>query len=335
MSKSLGNAMVPAEICEKWGADLLRVWVASQDYTADVSLSEAMMGQIAETYRKVRNTLRFALSNLYDFDPDKDALPNQQLLEFDRYMLARTGELVAQCRAWYDAFDFHRVFHAVKDFCISDLSAFYFDVLKDRLYTSAKYGRARRSAQTAVYRIASAITRLLTPVMVFTSEEVWKFMPASASKHASVHMEVFPGAAEFIAGITEAQRGEWVTLLRAREAVLKALEGPRQQKVINSSLEARIVLNADGATLDVLRRHQPELPALFIVSQVSVQQGLAATDGPGAEIGVGISVQRADGVKCERCWNYSTHVGESAAWPTCCERCVAALEENASHAAHA
>jgi isoleucyl-tRNA synthetase len=326
MSKSLGNAIYPAEICERWGADLLRVWVVSQDYTSDMSLSQAMMDQLAEAYRKIRNTLRFALGNLYDFDPNRDALPNDQLLEFDRFMLHRAGELVSQCRAWYGSFDFHRVFHAIREFCINDLSAFYFDVLKDRLYTSATRGHARRSAQTTVYRIASALVRLLAPIIVFTAEEVWKYFPKRVGEPESIHMALFPDAEDLAVEFTQEKLAAWVVLLRLREEVLKALETARQSKVINSSLEAKVVLSAGEEVGPVLRSYKGWLPAMFIVSQVEIRDQSAGAP-PAAPVSV--HVLRADGKKCERCWNYSTHVGENAAWPTVCERCVAALEENA------
>ncbi|HEX9760952.1 MAG TPA: isoleucine--tRNA ligase, partial [Candidatus Acidoferrales bacterium] len=196
MSKSLGNAIYPAEIYEKWGADLMRLWVTSQDYTADMSNSQAMMTQLAEAYRKLRNTFRYALGNLYDFDPARDALPAANLLEMDQWMLARTAQLVDDCRRWYDEFEFHRVFHAIHDFAVVDLSATYFDILKDRLYTSAPRSSARRSAQTALYRIASALVRLLTPILVFTAEEIWKYFPKQQGEPESIHMAEFPSAAE-------------------------------------------------------------------------------------------------------------------------------------------
>src|SRR5215470_15697332 len=177
MSKSLGNVITPKEICDKWGADLLRLWVASVEYQADVKMSERVMTQLSEAYRKIRNTFRFALSNLGDFDPARDALANEQLEEMDRWMLERTAELVTSCRGWYASYDFHRVYHAIHDYCVVDLSAFYFDVLKDRLYTKAPNNRKRRSAQTAAYKISSALIRLAAPILVFTAEEIWKFLP--------------------------------------------------------------------------------------------------------------------------------------------------------------
>ena len=180
MSKSLGNVMLPRDICDKWGADMLRLWVAAQDYTADVRMSENVLKQLGEAYRKFRNTFRFALSNLFDFDPSRDAVPSEEMLELDRWMLDRTAELAANCRAWYEAFEFHRVYHALHDFAAVELSAFYFDILKDRLYTFGAQSKARRSAQTAIWRIADALVRLLAPILVFTCEEVWRYFPKAA-----------------------------------------------------------------------------------------------------------------------------------------------------------
>ena len=319
MSKSLGNAMYPNEICKKWGADLLRVWVASQDYTADVRMSEAMMTQLAEAYRKIRNTFRFALSNLFDFDPAHDAVADDQLWEMDAWMLRRAGDLVSQCRIWYENFEFHRAYHAIHDFCTVDLSAFYFDVLKDRLYTSAPKNAGRRSAQTTIYRIASALVRLIAPVLVFTAEEVWKFLPRAASDPESVHMSAFPSADGLQGAISEQGAKKWERLLAVREDVLRSLEPARADKLISSGLEAGVTLSADSELSALLREYGEILPRLFIVSQVEVKNG----SGEGLQV----AVARAQGKKCERCWNYSTHVGESAGYPTVCERCVAALAE--------
>ena len=188
MSKSLGNVMLPSEICDKWGADLLRLWVGSQEYQADVKMSERVMTQLSEAYRKIRNTVRFALGNLNGFDPSRDALANDQLDELDRWMLERTADLVKKCGEWYATYEFHRVYHAIHDYCVVDLSAFYYDVLKDRLYTKAPNSKTRRSGQTAVWKITGALIRLLTPVLVFTAEECWKYLPHAAGEPASVHI---------------------------------------------------------------------------------------------------------------------------------------------------
>jgi isoleucyl-tRNA synthetase len=328
MSKSLGNAIYPAEICAKWGADLLRIWVVSQDYTADVRISEAMMTQLAEAYRKIRNTFRFALSNLYDFDPARDSVAAADLWEMDAWMLRRTGALARECREWYDNFEFHRVYHALHDFCTVDLSSFYFDVLKDRLYTFAPTSRGRRSAQTAVHRIASTLLRLIAPITVFTAEEVWKHLPRAASEPASVHMATFPVAAELECVLDDAHAKNWDRLLQVREEVLKALEPVRAAKTITSGLEARVTLTAHAELAALLRKYAADLPGLFIVSQVEIADGNADGATPSGIEGLQIRVERAHGKKCERCWNYSTHVGENTEYhPAICERCVAALDE--------
>jgi isoleucyl-tRNA synthetase len=327
MSKSLGNALYPNEIVDKWGADLLRIWVVSQDYTSDMRNSPAMMTQLAEAYRKIRNTFRFALSNLFDFDPARDVVHDADLWEMDAWMLRRTGALVRQCLDWYASFEFHRIYHALHDFCVVDLSAFYFDVLKDRLYTFAPNNRGRRSAQTAVYHIARALVRLIAPILVFTSEEIWKFLPQTGSSAASVHIASFPAPEHFENAFDEKRAKDWDRLLAVREEVLKAMEPVRAAKTISAGLEARVTLSAPGDLGAVLHKYAAHLPALFIVSQVAVADG--RIDGAAASgiEGLQIKVDRAHGTKCERCWNFSTRVGESADYPTFCERCVAALEE--------
>jgi isoleucyl-tRNA synthetase len=326
MSKSLGNALYPNEIVEKWGADLLRIWVVSQDFTADMRNSPAMMTQLAEAYRKIRNTFRFALSNLFDFDPARNSVPDADLWEMDAWILRRTGALVRQCREWYANFEFHRVYHALHDFCTVDLSAFYFAVLKDRLYTFAPNNGGRRSAQTAVYRIANAFVRVIAPILTFTSEEVWKHLPHAAGDPESVHMAVFPVAEELERAFDDARSRNWERLSELREDILKSLEAARNAKTISSSLESKIVLRSRGKLFERLLQYSRFLPALFIVSQVEVLpfDAPVKSDHPNA---YHIGVMRADGKKCERCWNYSTHVGESAEYPTLCERCIAALAE--------
>ena len=347
MSKSLGNALYPNEIVERWGADLLRLWVASVEYQADVKMSERVMTQLSEAYRKIRNTFRFALGNLADFDPAHDALPNDQLEEMDRWMLERTAELVTKCRDWYAAYDFHRVYHAIHDFCVVDLSSFYFDVLKDRLYTKAARNKSRRSAQTAIWKITSALVRLIAPVLVFTSEEIWRYLPKAKGEQPSVHMAEFPDAESLRTGIAPGKRNSWERLLGIRSQVLSALETARDQKLISSSLEARITLvpKTDRSEeerknqLDFLRSHLPDLPALFIVSQVEVSNDVFESPGSVTEVGATgdliVVVHRATGKKCERCWNYSVHVGENSRYPTICERCSEALAEIEGAAAHA
>jgi isoleucyl-tRNA synthetase len=337
MSKSLGNTLYPIEICERWGADLLRLWVASVEYQADVRMSERVMAQLSEAYRKIRNTFRFALSNLGDFNPASDALPNAQLEEIDAWMLDRTAELVRKCREWYASYDFHRVYHAIHDYCVVDLSAFYFDVLKDRLYTKAAKTKSRRSAQTAVWKIADAVVRLVAPVLVFTAEEIWKYLPKQAGAPASVHMALFSDADELNARIAPTLVTKWETLARIRSEVLSALETARSEKIIASALEAKVTLwpktdlkqSGQDELLKLLKTYASDLPAFFIVSQVNIENIGAPSGvsqaGPNALLVV--TVQKAEGKKCERCWNYSTHVGENPRYPTVCERCTEALAE--------
>jgi isoleucyl-tRNA synthetase len=331
MSKSLGNVVEPAEICEKWGADLLRLWVGSQEYQADVKMSERVMTQLSEAYRKIRNTFRFALGNLANFDPSRDALPNEQLEEIDRWMLDRTAELSRKCREWYAGYDFHRVYHAIHDYCVVDLSSFYFDVLKDRLYTKAPRSNSRRSAQTAVWKISSALVRLLAPVLVFTTEEIWKMLPADKQATGSVHQAEFADADSLAGGISREAAEQWARLAQVRAAVLLALEQARAAKAIGGGLEAKVKLHAGSEApglQKLLQERRGVLPALFIVSQVEVEP--AAPEGSVQSdvlSGLAVKIERADGAKCERCWNYSTHVGENLRYPTVCERCTAALAE--------
>ena len=328
MSKSLGNVVLPSEICDKWGADLLRLWVASQEYQADVKMSERVMTQLSEAYRKIRNTFRFALGNLVNFDPSRDALPNAQLDEMDQWMMERTADLVKRCREWYASYEFHRIYHAIHDFCVVDLSAFYYDVLKDRLYTKAPNNKSRRSGQTAVWKITSALVRLLTPILVFTSEEIWKYFPKLAGEPESVHMALFPEEAELRTGIAPGRVDTWGLLGRVRGEVLKALEVARNEKrLINSGLEAKVLLNADLELKAKLKHYLPALPSLFIVSQVELINAGSGEFKAESVPSLEVTVQRAEGKKCDRCWNYSTHVGENPRYPVICERCSEAIAE--------
>jgi len=328
MSKSLGNVVLPTEICDKWGADLLRLWVASQEYQADVKMSDRVMTQLSEAYFKIRNTFRFALSNLNGFDPAKDAVPNGELDEMDQWMLERTADLVKRCREWYASYEFHRIYHAIHDFCVVDLSAFYYDVLKDRLYTKAPKSKSRRSGQTAVWRIISALVRLGSPILVFTSEEIWKYLPKTPREPSSAHMALFPDEADLRTGITATKANTWEMLGRVRAEVLKALEVARnEKKLINSGLEAKVLLDAELELKAKLKHYLLHLPGLFIVSQVELISAGAGDYKSEVVPSLAVTVQRADGKKCERCWNYSTHVGENSRYPTICDRCSEAIAE--------
>jgi len=327
MSKSRGNDVDPVDIAGRLGGEIVRLWVASVDFREDVVGSEKLMQRIAETYRTIRNNLfRYVLSNLYDFDPQKDAVEFEKLESIDQHMLRVTAALSADVRRWYDEFAFHRIYHRVNYFCVTELSAFYFDVLKDRLYISAPNSPGRRAAQTAIWRIGEAMARLLAPIMTFTAEEVWGHLPSVGGREESVHLAQFPAAADLLGEGTPvedaAQKQDWAALLAIREEVMKALDTARNEKMIGKPLEAQLVITAADPAYSLLARYREQLRYLFIVSAVQLTQG--SGNGTGS---VHVEVKKADGSKCERCWNYSTRVGEDAAYPTVCERCSAVLKE--------
>jgi isoleucyl-tRNA synthetase len=335
MSKSRGNDVDPVDIADRMGAEVVRLWVASVDFREDVVGSERLMLTVAENYRKIRNTFRYILGNLGDFDPQTDAVPFDRMEPLDQYMLRQTWSFATDVRSSYDDFAFHKIYHRLNHFCIVDLSAFYFDVLKDRLYISAPKSQGRRSAQTAIWHIGEAFVRLLAPIMSFTSEEVWDYLPKIAGRSESVHLALFPSANEILGrakddagNVSNSGQGDdktaadWTTLRAVRDEVLKALEEARNNKLIGTGLEAQVSLTAPDPLYSVLARHVGELRYLFIVSAVTLTQG--AGNGTGQ---VHVEVKKADGTKCERCWNYSTHVGEDKTYPTVCERCSAVLKE--------
>jgi isoleucyl-tRNA synthetase len=330
MSKSRGNDVDPVDIASRLGGEVVRLWVASVDFREDVVGSERLMLTVAENYRKIRNTFRYILGNVGDFDPQVDAVPFDKLQGLDQYMLRQTLAFASDVRTSYDEFAFHKIYHRLNHFCIVDLSAFYFDVLKDRLYVSAPKSEARRSAQTAIWRIGEALVRLLAPIMSFTAEEVWDYLPKSAGRGESVHLALFPSAEDILGQAqsanssvgAEASSQDWTTLRSVRDEVLKALEEARNSKLIGTGLEAQVTVTAPDPVYSVLARHGGDLRYLFIVSAVHLVQ--ASGNGTG---GVHVEVKKADGLKCERCWNYSIHVGEDKTYPTVCERCSAVLKE--------
>jgi isoleucyl-tRNA synthetase len=322
MSKSVGNIIEPDTIVKQYGAEVLRLWVASQEFTEDVRISETILARLSEAYRKLRNTFRYALGNLWDFDPEKDAVPAARMLELDQWILLRAESLTRDCRVWYADLAFHKVYHAVYDFAITDLSALYFDVLKDRLYTAAPKSLARRSAQTALYRLTYALVRLLCPILSFTTEEVWGHFRRPDGESQSVHLSLFPEPEELSAGIPTAQRRRarhWERLMEVRDHVLKSLEAARQAKFIGAPLEACVKIRAGGDLYKLLQQYEAELPGLFIVSQVELARQ--------EDKALSVHVARASGVKCERCWKYSTDVGSAPDLPTVCGACAAAVAE--------
>ena len=325
MSKSLGNSIEPAEVVDKYGADMLRLWVSSIEFTEDFRMGDVILQRMSDAYRKLRNTFRYALGNLSDFDPAADAVDPAEMLEIDQWILARAEELIRKSRGWYDDFDFHKVYRSVYDFATIDLSAIYFDVLKDRLYTAAKKSAERRSAQTAVWRLTYALVRLLAPILVFTTEEVWGYFSKPAGAPESVHLALLPAPEEVTSGLpTEARERlqNWDRLLPIRDEVLKSLEAARNEKLIGAPLEARIRLTANGNVYPLLEQYAAELPSLFIVSQVTLENGSTEQ--------VEVKVERAEGRKCERCWKYRTEVGSDPEFPTICNDCKRALLQQVS-----
>jgi isoleucyl-tRNA synthetase len=327
MSKSLDNGVDPVDIAERLGAEIVRLWVASVDFREDVTCSEHLMQRVADNYRKIRNTFRYVLGNLYDFDPAKDALAFDKLEALDRYMLRQTVEMTNDVLRWYDEFAFHKIYQRVNAFCVVELSAFYFDVLKDRLYVSAPNSPGRRSAQTAIWRIGEALARLLAPITTFTCDEVWQYLPKFEGRADTVHLETFPKEADILgpeAGADDSKlREDWATLRTVREEVLKTLEEARTSKLIGGGLEAEVKISAPEPLFSVLAKHAAELRYLFIVSAVTLEPGKSGNGSSGINVKVG----KAPGQKCERCWNYSLHVGDDPEFPTVCERCSAVLKE--------
>jgi len=323
MSKSLGNTIEPEDIIKEYGADLVRLWTASVEFTEDVTLSKTILQRLSEAYRKMRNTFRYSLGNLHDFDPIANAVDPAKMLEIDVWILAKMEVLIAEVRAFYAEFAFHRAYRAIYDFTTTELSSLYFDVLKDRLYTAATDSLSRRSGQTALYRVHYALVRLLAPILTFTAEETWTYTtmkPADAP--ASVHCALFPEPDEVMAGISTEQRtaaANWDKLIAVREPVLKALEEARQAKTIGAPLEAHVTVAANSDLMPLLEQYAADLPGLFIVSEVSLE------DGPLAEPVV--KVERATGVKCARCWKYTHDTGAVAEYPTVCKSCGEALVE--------
>ena len=313
MHKSLGNGMSPDEVTEKFGADILRTWVASSDYHADIRISQDILKQLSDAYRKIRNTARFILSNLGDFDPDKDSVSLEKLDGIDKWAMARMDEIIEKCKAAYDKFDFHIVYSTMRDFCTIDLSNFYLDILKDRLYVEKADSESRRAAQTVIYNILRSMTLYLAPVISFTAEEIWGYMPRSEKDDSeSVFFNKMPEKSGVFAD--EAFMEKWEKIDELRDIVNKALEEARGQKLIGKSLEAKVTLNCGRDWYDFAKSVESDLVSAFIVSAVDVEK--SEFDG------VDVKVEVAPGEKCERCWTHSDTVGKCAEHPTLCARCA-------------
>lgn len=324
MSKSLGNGIAPSDIINKYGADILRLWVASSDYQTDVRISNEILKQLSEAYRKIRNTARFILGNLGDFDPDRDGVGFDELLPLDKWAIYRLDDLIAKVRTAYENFEFHIVYHAIHDFCVVDMSNFYLDVLKDRLYVEKADSASRRAAQTVIYAVLDALCRMTAPVLAFTSEEIWSFMPHSASHDTgSVMFNDMPSPSG--RKFDEEFTSRWARLHEIRDDVKMALEQARAAKFIGGSLDAQVTLHcSDKAEFERLKADTDELASLFIVSGVKVLDG-GEGKYKGAS-GISLTVERAEGEKCARCWVYSDAVGKDEKHPTLCARCAKIVE---------
>ena len=316
MSKSLGNGVDPVEIAEKMGGEIVRLWVASIDFREDMAASENLMKRCAEIYRKLRNTFRFLLGNLHGFDPAQHQVAVADLEPLDKYMLARTRELTTQVLDWYEGFEFHRIYHAVNEFAIADLSAFYLDVLKDRMYTFAPSSQARRSAQTVLWKITEALVRLLAPILSFTADEVWDYLPAVEGREASVHLALFPAPAEIYPEDPAPLLGEWKRIFAVRDAALLVLETARQEKRIGKGLEAELEIHAAGELHTLLQSHAAGLKEILNVSGVRVIEGNELS----------VKALPASGTKCSRCWNFMPEVSNYGVWESVCTRCHEALK---------
>jgi isoleucyl-tRNA synthetase len=330
MSKSLGNVVDPVDIAKRLGAEIVRLWVASVDFREDVAASENLMQRVSDNYRKLRNTFRFLLGSIGDFDPAKHAVPFAEMQPLDQYMLARTAEVTKKNRASYESFEFHRVYHTLNEFCNTELSALYLDVLKDRLYTFAPNSKARRSAQTAIWQIAEALVKLVAPILSFTAEEVWQQLPKIEGREASVHVAEFPEPEKLFKGDSAQILQDFQQLLQVRTQVLQTLEFLRASKAIGKSLDAEVYLSVmtnitpSAYNFELIDKYASTLTELLNISALHVRavQGVGAATAP-----LMIVPEQARGTRCDRCWRYTTDTGDDKNYPTVCLRCAEALTE--------
>jgi len=324
MSKSAGNVILPEEVTSKLGADVLRLWVAAEDYKDDIKISNEILKTLADAYFRIRNTYRFLLGNLYDFNSERDGVPYGDLHEIDRWALHQLQQLILRVREAYERFEFHVVYHSVQNFCAVEMSAFYFDILKDRLYTFPARSLGRRSAQTALSEILKVLTRLMAPILSFTTEEVWKHIPEEPGKPESVHLTGFPQPNGQL--LDEPLNERWERILDIRATVTKALEEARKGKQIGLSLDAQVHLFLPGKMYTFLQPYEGDLKSIFIVSAVTLHR---TEDDKEPRV----EVQRAEGQKCDRCWNFDVSVGHHSEHPTLCQRCKEAIQASPSGSA--
>ena len=328
MSKSVGNVVAPQDVINKYGADVMRLWISSVDYQGDVRLSDKIVKSMSDVYRKIRNTFRYLLGNLYDFDPKTDAVAYEDMEELDRWALLRMEQVKETVLKAYDDYEFHVMYHAVHNFCTVDLSAIYLDILKDRLYTEKADSKLRRSAQTAMYEILTTLVRLVAPVLCFTAEEVWQALPKQDEREWSVHMTEMP--AVNAAYLDKALDEKWKKRLAIRSVAMKALEEARQAKTIGHPLDAEVTVYADGESYEIVKAMEKELADFLLVSQAHVVEGTAAAPENAAsneEGTVKASVAVCTLEKCERCWKRSEDVDSDEKHPHVCGRCAHVLSE--------
>ena len=326
MSKSVGNVIAPEKVIKQYGAEILRLWVSASDYRDDIRISDKILKQLTDAYRRIRNTGRFLLGNLSDFDPTEDVVPYAEMLPIDRYALHVLQGLIARARSAYDAFEFHTIYHSLFNYCTVDLSAFYLDILKDRLYTTPAKDSRRRSAQTAIYRIAHTLSRLMAPIMVFTAEEIWKYLPGTSQREESIHMAQLP---EVDAGLRdEALAEQWRVIRIVRAEVTKALEAARAEKVIGHSLDAAVTIGLEEHLFEHLQPYKEELRSIFIVSKAELVDGNIQDAYHSVDVeGVAVQVAPASGQKCSRCWVHDPSVGQQEGHPAICNRCHDAIQD--------
>jgi isoleucyl-tRNA synthetase len=332
MSKSVGNVVAPGEVIEKYGAEILRLWVASEDYRDDIKVSDEILKQVSDSYRKIRNTIRYLLSNLSDFQPEKHRVTAAELPEIDRWALAKFEELRGKVVDGYDRYEFHSIYHGLNYFCGNTMSAFYLDILKDRLYTSAANSKPRRSAQTALYDILDGMLRLMSPILCFTAAEAWDALHGLGDNGPlaeQIHFALFAPARQI--ECDEQMMDKWAKLIRIRSEITKALEIARREKVIGHSLEALVLVRSEGDLAEFLRNEWATIKEISIISELMVlreDSPVAGTRFTSEEIpGMVVQVQPAPGEKCERCWSRSATVGSHAAHPGICGRCAEVLAE--------
>ena len=319
MSKSLGNGISPQDVIKEYGADILRLWVLSSDYQSDVSLSKDILKQITEVYRKLRNTARYILGNTSDFNPDKDIVDYDKLEEIDKYALLKLNDLIKKCTESYDNYDFHEAYQAINAFCVIDMSSFYLDIIKDRLYTEKANSTKRRAAQTTMYLILDCLVKILAPLTAFTAEEIWKYMPKKENENVeSVMLTSYPVVNEKYDN--EELRKKWEKIVQIKEIVSKKLEEARAEKVIGHSLNAKVILFAENDLYKFIKENLELLQTVFIVSGLEIKEEQRAD-----QVKLGVKIMQAEGEKCERCWMYSTTVGEDKENPTICHKCSEAL----------